>query len=294
MDLTTQSVLCCIGPAVVGCPTHFVMQRLFHAYELDWQVLTVEVEQEEFETAIHGMQAMHFSGVRLLGAYEKAAIPAMQLSDSAHQFLGAVTSASFTSDGWQAWHSTGFGILEVAKRELDWSNCICLLVGDSITTRSFMVALAKAPGCATVLWADAADEGEVADEGEMAKLDAHGRELLPEYASLKGLTHWEDEPWSIVEEQNFEAPLLVVGDLAATLAEGLQDLARDHSGLIWAMGGESHMPDGLSEFQRDSFRILSPMDILAAAEAYDFKRWTDEEVEESQVRDAYEEFTEFL
>ncbi len=76
MDSRTQPILCCVGEAVAGRPTQFLMERAFAAAHCDWRVITVEVKSTSFQIALDGMRAMHFAAIRLFPEYQTIAASA--------------------------------------------------------------------------------------------------------------------------------------------------------------------------------------------------------------------------
>ena len=52
MEQKTQPVLCCLCGNEYSDPTQFVMERLFVSANLDWKVITAQIQAESIEEAV--------------------------------------------------------------------------------------------------------------------------------------------------------------------------------------------------------------------------------------------------
>ena len=270
MDKTTQTVLCCIGESVAGEPTQFVMQRAFSSRELDWQVLTVQVSLEELPDALAGAQAMKFAALRIYGNYDRAVLEHLNVSNSP-DFVGTVTSAKRTSNGWEAWHATGFGILGAAEQIFPLDDSHCLIAEDNLVSRSFLAALLTSRKKCQLTFGSSFPLDEAA-QNLVSELQANGCNIETsfeldalDFQNMLVLGEASEACDLSSFEQLAESQLLVVGDVEHASAWGIQDRTK----------------------------VLSQLEIMSYSHAYDFERWTGDSTDVSLFRDAIEEYSEF-
>ena len=106
MDTKIQPILCCVGEAVAGRPTQFLMERAFATKQFDWRVITVEIRQEDFQTALDGMRAMRFKALRFFPEFQVLA--AQHLMDETKPAFETITSALWQGELWICWDNLGF------------------------------------------------------------------------------------------------------------------------------------------------------------------------------------------
>ena len=156
MEQKTQPVLCCLCGDEYSDPTQFVMERLFTSANLDWKVITAQIQSESIEEAIAGIQALRLSAIRFGQPFETAGQSSFlnEIPDVA--FVGAISAALDEGDNWTGWHSFGPALVELLGSSVDWSSCTVLLCGDSIQQRSSILPLLeKTP--VKLLWLEAGE-----------------------------------------------------------------------------------------------------------------------------------------
>ncbi len=287
MDSKTQPILCCVGDAVAGRPTQFLMERAFAAKNCDWRVITVEVRQANFQTALDGMRAMRFKALRFFPEFQMQA--ASSLLSSSDEPLAAVTSAMRQGDSWDCWDNQGFGLLDLIANAGAASSVLLWLHGKSRLTRSLanaMQASGYKPG--RLLWSDSglAKSGEASDSdmspaGEMSiqdvSLEDVEQSLRESLTAESTFTHLVVIGESLVKQLPLLSQLSAVRETKLILATN-QMLTRQQTIEAWNGGAVS---------------ILSEAEQLVAAEAYDYRRWTGQPVDLDMLRDAYDEYADF-
>lgn len=291
MDGKSPPILCCIGDCIGGQPTQFVMERAFSALELDWRAITVQVGGDDIHNAMAGIQAMRFRAVRFLGNYRHSLVGSV-FSDFAHlKFIGAVTSASFANSKICAWDNLGYGILSELQRSDDSNDSQVWLVGDSPLTRSCSMAIGSE---------------SFQDAPESVRRDSGSHRICrwygaPEAYQAQELTSQQApaeprrmEQFELAEVQTHlaecteRASLVVAGDVLPMLQNELTKAACDNITIASDDAGE-----GLLKSMEFNGQIIGQSDQNIASEAYDFVRWTEQNIDLSIIRDAYEEYCDF-
>ena len=288
MESKIQPILCCVGSAVAGQPTQFLMERAFEASHCDWRVITVEVQPENFQTALDGMRVMAFTAIRFFPEFQSLA--ASLILEQPRPSFSSVTSAlrqrgKGKQDCWDYWDNQGFGLLDLIASLAPASSTLLWLHGQSRLTQSLYDAMQVAgysPG--HLLWSEAVAGPEAL--GELSPVN--GR---PTIASLpdvqQSLNKILTEPNSctqvvvVGESLASQLPLLsqleVAGEIQLLLATN-QLLTRQQVNDAWTSG---------------SATIITENDQLLAAEAYDFRRWTGQQADMDLLSDAYDEYADF-
>lgn len=70
--------MCCIGPALAGNPTQYVMEKCFQHSGWDRRFLSLQVEIEDVSAAVAGMRAMNFRGAVVTGPLQRAILDCLQ------------------------------------------------------------------------------------------------------------------------------------------------------------------------------------------------------------------------
>ncbi|MCR9296253.1 MAG: hypothetical protein NXI32_26370 [bacterium] len=281
MEAATQPILCCIGGAVAGNPTQFVMERMLDLAQLDWRVITVAVQAEELDAALAGLKAMRFSAIQILEPYAKPAAEAMFSDDPATGFISAITSVRFHDNAWEGWHSVGPAVRRLADQSHPWSQTVCVVCGDSIRSRS-MVAECLLNNPARLLW-----------------IDDQPRQRIPleDLASQNWLISLSAEQLAEETEtlpMNSQA-VVVIGDSDKemhTVAQHLQDrMAVAQRALpIYAAASQQRPQRAVERWWTELFSVS---DQLVSAMAYDFERWTGQPANIAHMRDAFDEYCDF-
>ena len=280
MDSKTQPILCCVGDAVAGRPTQFLMERAFAARNCDWRVITVEVQQGNFQTALDGMRAMRFKALRFFPEFQFLA--ASSLLESSTEPFQAVTSAMRRGDSWDCWDNQGFGLLDLIAAASPAANVLMWLHGKSRLTYSLANAMQASeynPG--RLLWSDSGSldrkaGGAEASDKELTLADVK-ESLRESLMAESGLTHLVVIGESLAEQLPLLSEQSVASEMKLMLATN-QMLTRQQTIEAWKGGAVS---------------IVSEADQLVAAEAYDYCRWTGQPVDMEMLRDAYDEYADF-
>ncbi|MCA9129928.1 MAG: hypothetical protein KDB22_22730 [Planctomycetales bacterium] len=292
MHSPTQPILCCIGNSVGGVPIQFMMERALNDRGMDWRVITVEIVDEELETALQGMHSMKFSAVSFFAELQDKAAQVIDPDDRISRFVGSVSGAMYQSAGWLAWHSFGPATLQLLGHEGELENSWIWLSGDSVRTRSLYASLHQAAESCRLVWSHAPDisclneteSNEHSDAPEsqaaMTGLDVH--QLGDEQSASDFLLE------AFERDQPSPAKLLVIGDNLQKLHPHLHSLSR-HYELTLLAGGQTDPKAPLDI----PGRVLSEADLFVASIAYDFWRWTGITADLSSLREAYEEYCDF-
>lgn len=283
MESKIQPILCCVGTAVAGRPTQFLMERAFEAARCDWRVITVEVQPESFQIALDGMQAMAFTAIRFFPELQPLA--ASRLQEESKPSFKAVTSAMRQKikggqHHWEYWDNQGYGMLELIANSVPASNTLLWLHGWSRLTQSLFDAMqATSFTPSQLLWS--AHEAPASDMGGMPPIVTPVDEVhqkLKEALALPGsLTHVVVIGEGLVDQLALIHDLEVTSEIQLLLATN-QLLTRQQVNEAWSHG---------------KVKVFTENDQLLAAEAYDFKRWTGQQADMDLLRDAYDEYADF-
>ena len=291
---TTQPILCCIGQSAAGSPTQFMIERAIAATEADWRAITAEVTAEELQIALSGMFAMKFMAVRFLPSLQVPALGQLAGDNERLVFVGAITSAARTAEGWQAWHHWGPAMLNLARGHVDLRQTLCWLHGDCVRVRSMLIALHEAatqnealPGA--VVWTNSAaaipsELITIAQTAKPLKLQVIDDSLVREHEVLALLSGAATESGLV--------NLFVVGEELPHIAdEPAEDATVNFAQCLVAGGELCRQPAEL--LWQPHLTIFDEADQIVACEVYDFQRWTGQRVESALLRDAYDEYCDF-
>ena len=287
MESKTQPILCCVGVAVAGRPTQFLMERAFEAAHCDWRVITVEVQPENFQTALDGMRAMAFTALRFFPELQPLA--ASLMFRQSHGSFSEVTSAMLLKnngqDPWDYWDNLGFGMLDLIGSATQASSTLLWLHGQSRLTQSLFDAIRIAGYSPSQwLWSDATVDSEKFEQWAPTSLlptiipleDVQQR-LKDSLTGSHSLTHVVVVGESLVGQLPLLSQLEVAGEVQLLLATN-QLLTRQQVSDAWKSGKAT---------------IFTENDQLLAAEAYDFRRWTGQPADIDLLSDAYDEYADF-
>lgn len=280
---TTQPILCCVGQAVAGNATQYVMDRMLQAQNVDWRVITVEVQPEDLSRAIAGIRAMKFKAVRFFEPYQRVASELVS-DDPVSEFVGSISAARLTSAGWEGWDSLGFAVTRVVE-EKGWNDATFILVADSHVTRSALAAL-NHDGHGS--W-----KSEGSDLNQYLRVGSWSEEQVEEFlggsqpsvpidqleAYLAG-----DENDSNSAEARDLGRVIIVGSDPSSNAQVLDQLPSSTETLVAGRISDSEYPDA---------DCITLEEEAVAAMIYDFERWTGRKADAALIREAYEEFSDF-
>lgn len=286
MESKIQPILCCVGAAVAGRPTQFLMERAFEASHCDWRVITVEVQLENFQTALEGMRVMEFTALRFFPEFQPLA--ASLMVEQPHATVSAVTSAMRQSSPmaqqhWACWDNQGFGMLDLIATAAPASSTLLWLHGQSRLTHSLFEAMqASHYSPSQLLWSEATMASETAVAARQSPpvitpLREVQQTLKDALSQQNSLTNVVIVGESLADQLPVLCQLEAAGEIHLLLATN-QLLTRQQVNHAWASGRAT---------------ILTENDQLIAAEAYDFRRWTGQPADMDLLRDAYDEYADF-
>ncbi len=281
MEQKTQPVLCCLCGDEYSDPTQFVMERLFGSANLDWKVITAQIQSESFEEAIAGIQALRLRAIRFGQPFDTAGQSSFLNDNADVAFVGAISAALDQGDNWIGWHSLGPALVELLSSSVDWSCCTVLLCGDSIQQRSSILPLLKKTP-AKLLWLDAGESEEDLETWlERSETSLHQPVAFTDVDQLPnclGAASESSEQVVIIQPSQ-----LALGALATAEPENWDKVA------VW--DPSSSLPQELTELA--SFQSISSHSLKIAIDEYDFQRWTGAEPNRSLLVDAHEEYCSF-
>jgi hypothetical protein len=271
-----------------------MIERAIAATEADWRAITAEVTAAELQVALSGMFAMKFMAVRFFPSLQVAALEQLGGADEQLQFIGAVTSAARTTEGWQAWHHWGPAILDWTGEQLDLAQTLCWLHGDSVRVRSMLVAMQDAaqknlPLPSTIVWTDSAQS----IPAELTTISSAENSLQVRFMS----DSQRDEHGTLSFIQGLATEggainLLFVGDEFPHVADEQLTNGPMNFAQCLVAGGKSCRRVAEVPWLSPS-TILSEAEQIVASEVYDFLRWTGQRVDAALLRDAYDEYCDF-
>ncbi len=71
-DSPVQTALCVIGHPIAGNPAQFCISRILQSLGMDWQCLSFDVPPESLDTAIAGIDVLHFAGALIAPPHQSA------------------------------------------------------------------------------------------------------------------------------------------------------------------------------------------------------------------------------
>ncbi len=291
---TTQPILCCVGQSAAGSPTQFMMERAIAATETDWRAITAEVNAGDLGRALAGMLAMKFMAVRFFQTLQASALEHLGSDDRRLCFIGGVTSAVRTQDGWRAWHNWGPAILNWTREQVELPHTLCWLHGDSDRVRSLLVAMHDAPQVrhglpGVILWTnppEAVPEQLTSIPRPENSLMVH---LIQDHEPL--MQNAMQRLKTLAVECN-SRNLLFVGDEFPDLGrELLEELNATIDGCL-LITRDTASRQGV-ERQLPKLARLKEAEQIVACEVYDFYQWTGQRVSSALLHDAYDEYCDF-
>ncbi len=289
-ESTTQPIICCFGPSVAGQPTQFLLERAFEHSRLPWRAISVEVLPTNFKQVCEAMLAMGFQGLRFYGDFEQLAAEQLASSNQLSQFVGKATSAVRFGDQWTVWNNRGAGwmdLLQLHQATSIW------LHGDSVENRSLATILLE--GALSWIWTDAPRTVFEARIDEDLKaivrtrvFETQSPPLAEQLAELLGINKPPADSNLTSLPSSAQPRIAVVSNQATIPTEFSSWLVEQNAELIAST--QLKLPESL---MASCVCKVSAADLAVAAEASDFKRWTDEPIDLTLLRDAYDEFCDF-
>jgi len=292
MNSPTQPILCCLGDNVGADPTQYLMERGFEALGLDWRAITAEVSPQDWTGAIQGAKALGFRGLRFLG----------QVPVEAKQALGCspdtpISSAIRTSVGWQCWHNAAFAVQEFAESRFGDSRKLRFeIIDETPHWRSIAGYLTSEQEIAEdELLVRAEVETISTNEGQV-DLHAVASAQTDESPKLEP----EPEPQDVDEPDNNAAPSPVTCFVGGTSDSVLLTIARlreqdNESPSLWLPdpAESAKSLEAIKHHDVEHCIVVTPQDLLAHGDAFDFHMWTGRRLDLSLAHEAYDEFHAF-
>ncbi len=282
---TTQPILCCVGQSVAGCPTQFLMERALASAEVDWRVITVEVAADKLGSAMAGMLAMKFMAVRFFPSLQSPALEQIATENELLRFIGGVTSAAWTPAGWQVWHHWGLAIVTWGGEQVELPHTVCWLHGDSVRTRSTLVALHQLAKEGTnlpsaILWTDPPQSLST----ELTRIEMGERVLPVQLVANCDAAFIRRILVPLAMEQQSPSVLLIGDDLPQFALETFPEISH------WLVVGGTSAIHSAEQARVPQLLVLNETEQLVTCEAYDFHRWTGVRINSHLLQDAHDEY----
>lgn len=113
-----QPLVACLGNPVAGNPTQFVMSRIAREAGLDWRFFTSEVETEQFEPALRGVQALGMAGMAILDPFQERTVGLLDSVSLGASLLGRVSVARREGNAWIGDHTCGAALVRLLRSRL--------------------------------------------------------------------------------------------------------------------------------------------------------------------------------
>ena len=281
MEQKTQPVLCCLCGNEYSDPTQFVMERLFVSANLDWKVITAQIQAESIEEAVAGIQALRLSAIRFGQPFDTVRQSSFLTENPDVAFVGAISASLHEGNYWTGWHSFGPALVQLMGRKVDWGACTVILNGDSILQRSCMLALVD-KSAANVFWASA----EAAEADYQIWLEQSAPSTVQQVAFFRKSQLSDSLPAAIESSEH-----VVLIEPSQETIEALAAAEPDAWSKIVVWDPQNKVPQDVSAL--DSFHAISQPNLNIAIDEYDFRRWTGAEPNHSLLVDAHEEYCSF-
>ncbi len=278
MDSSTHKVLCCVGSAVGGQPTQFVMEKAIAAAHLDWRVITVEVEPDNLEAAIAGMRAMRFTAIRFFPPLESRAAQLMSGQCAVTSFVGGITSARNNNGTWECWHNSGLALIDCFANRGDWAAATVWLDGDGETIRSLVAANIQL-SARRILWSNPPSDlpSEISSRTISCRFSVQDAEATDRIVAEIGT-------------ESETACLVLMGSQVSERVHALATLETLSSRQLVVFSSTSS-DKGRSQIDwPGKLAIIDQPALEIAKEIVDCRRWTDRQPVRSEIQDAYEEY----
>ncbi len=154
-------LVACIGACMDGNPTAIMEEAGFHALDLNWRCLTVQVPQGSLEEAFAGMKAMGFRGMGVTVPHKQAIIPLLDGLTPAARIIGAVNAVSNREGRWIGDNTDGRGLIAALQEmHIDLDGKQVTILGGGGHARAFAVECALAGAAKISIVAHEQNEGE--------------------------------------------------------------------------------------------------------------------------------------
>lgn len=293
MNTAVQPILCCIGQAVAGQPTQFLMERAFAQLQLDWRVITVEVSEQDFEVALNGIRAMKFAAIRF---FPESTLAAARIFAAETQ----PTSALYQAGQWVTWNHSAPSLIELLQLNCDFPNSLCWLHGAKTSFNHLLEQLTHELArinqrslwtCSVTLSNNASstprDDSEA--PGGLPNMDIQDRVTSPsEPQPIGDFATIQERLDRFFETTGATSEIVLIGDQLNERAEFLRQVGRPVRTVLVPQGNQQ-----ANSTTNDAVAVISQLDQMVAAEAYDFRRWTNREIDKNFLREALEEYVDF-
>ena len=296
MNLTRvlQPYVCCLGNPVAGNPTQFVMYRAARDCGVDWRFFTSQVEVDQFEIAVRGVQALGLSGVALFEPFQSKAMSLLDSVTESAMCLGCANVARLDGSSWLGDNTLGTGIINCIEPLLEASHTAIfsesvdqeserhstiLVVGNTKIANAMRLAspkLAKRIGLVSEEIGDQPKRFELVEKDSNEVKDSLGFASLDEFS-----------------QSGSRVGCLVLASVPNAA------ISRQIASLSWSKSANSLVLASATEKQlrlwRDSVKghnvnHVDPVELMAHQAAADFHFWTGVYPAIDLIRDSLEEY----
>jgi shikimate dehydrogenase len=270
---------CLIGPSLGGDPTHFMVERVLGANQLDWRFVTFEVQPTHLADALRGLAVLGFRGALLAPAFRAAAVDLVGTLDQRAKDSRSVSCLIRTGDVLVGHDLEGAAVAAaLAERKLA-SPQGCLVLGANRAGRSIATALIAA--------------GQV-NQVYVADLDPKGTEKFA-HDFGPASANCPVEPIAIEAPEEFDLPegvRLIVSALPAEDRKKWQakhlSLRAGHTLVDVTRSGERTI------LARDAAKlgaeVIDGLELVVLETKLALEAWSGEKFDGALLRDAAEEF----
>lgn len=279
-----------MGGNVGADPTQYLMEHGFSALGLDWRAITAEVTEEDWPAALAGAHSLGFRALRFLG----------QVPERAKQALGysadtPISSAIRTEAGWLCWHHAAFAVQEIVESRFGSSANLRFVIFDKASQWQRIAPYLT-------------DDQETAEDALLVRAEVEtnvdafvpdsSKELVSEHVDESATP--EVEPRDAAESDNNASPLPVtcfIGGASDSVLPAIERLGEqeNEAPCLWLPepAESARSLEAIKHHAVEHCIVVTPQDLLAHGDAFDFHRWTGQRLDLSLAHEAYDEFHAF-
>ncbi len=139
-----QELVAVFGQPVAENPTQVMIEAAFHALDLDWRYLTIEVAPADLAGAVRGARAMGFRGFNCTIPHKVAVLPLLDELTPAASAIGAVNCVALRGGRLLGENTDGKGFLESVQAVAPVAGKAAVLLGAGGAARAIGVELLRA------------------------------------------------------------------------------------------------------------------------------------------------------
>ena len=144
-----QELVGCFGFPVAENPTQAMIEPAFHALNLDWRYLTLEVSPENLKRAVKGARAFGFKGFNCTIPHKVEVIQYLDGLGESAELMGAVNCVVNKNGELIGENTDGKGFVSSLKQITDPNKKSCVIFGAGGAARAISVEMAIA-GCSKI------------------------------------------------------------------------------------------------------------------------------------------------